>query len=216
MNSLKKSKVSSVNNVECIGPCVPPGISYFHPIIQLVVHNDKYPTCPTQPYINERGVLVYVDICDDKYCEDFNLSDMTLKSVVPSLSMDPKTFLQLIYGITSFEDTINWIYNNDDIVLTTLDRILNCTWTIYINEIPNIKLMFIDFYKMFINKYWLRYILRKTNKKDLKSVMNNSDLIDKIIYNSFRKILYEHNNELDIPYNRKMRKYIIHYIIKYT
>jgi hypothetical protein len=216
MAGIEKKKVYTVSGIECIGPCVPPNISYFHPVILRMITNPDHATCPTNLYIANNGNLSYTGKCNESDCENFNLTDMVTNFTIPSLEMKPDIFLKLIYKINSFEDTINWINNHNDNVYETVDRILNCAWDKYIKEIPNIKILFIDFYKEFTQKYWMKYISKNIKQSQLIKTINNNELMEKIIYNSFRKILYEYSTDKNIPYNKEMKKFVRYYIAKYS
>lgn len=216
MSISEKKKVYTTDNIECIGPCIPPGIVYLHPILLHPIYSETDVSCPTNPYIRSDGILDFVGNCNNEDYENINLTNIVINSTIPSLGMNSKTFLSLIYNIKSFEDTINWINNNNDNVYDTLNRILNCAWDEYMKEIPNIKILFIEFYEGFTKKHWMKYISKKIKQKKIDKMLKNSELSSKIIYNSFRKILYEYSDKKEFDYNGKMKKYVRHYIVKYS
>jgi len=216
MSNFNRKKNYTVDNIECIGPCVPAGIGYLHPILLKFIISNEGATCPTNLFLLEDGSIGSAGYCDNADCDNFNLSDMMANSVIPSIGMEPKVFLSLIYNIKSFEDAIEWIDSNNNNVYDTYNRILDCAWLVYIKEIPNIKIPFIEFYRKFTKKYWTEYILQKTKitNNEFNKLFDDDLIMEKIVYNSFRKLLYEYSGK-EIQYNQKMKKHIKHYVSKY-
>jgi len=92
---------------------------------------------------------------------------------------DKKFFLNRIYGIETFEDVINYI-NNNNLPILTQDRILDFTFSVFINDdnFPNeeyinmVKNCYIKIYNKELKSKELRNIIMKYKHKDNKYSLN--------------------------------------------
>jgi hypothetical protein len=90
-----------------------------------------------------------------------------------------KIFLDKIYGIETFEDVVNYI-NNNNLPILTQDRILDFTFSVFINNdsFPNeeyinmVKKCYVKIYNKELKNKELRDIIMKYKHKDNKHSLN--------------------------------------------
>ena len=102
-------------------------------------------------------------------------------------------FLSNIYGITSYDDGINYLKNNDNLQPLTIMRILNCLYKIFIEEdyFPSTEYInilydsYFNIYNVKLKKSGLKNIIinNKYNKKDVT--------INRLIKNNYKNIIEE-------------------------
>jgi len=203
----KQKPIYSIHKQRCIGKCVPPNTPYIHPILLTpYVSIDKI-TCPTNPYVDEESKqIVFADECD----AGNNNTIQNVNYMVP-LNIDDKNFLELIYNIHSFEESIIFVQEFKNLPYATLDRILNSSWIVFIDEIPLIRNIFTNFYIFFINKFWKSFLIQSftaTEISEIKKKLANNEFMEEIIMKAYERINDRYKYNKTINYNDKLRKYI--------
>ena len=102
-------------------------------------------------------------------------------------------FLSKIYGISNYDDAINYLKNNENLPSRTKLRILNCLYIIYLEE---------DYFpsKDYIDQLYITYLSIyniKLKKSGLKNIMINSKynkkytIIIRLIKDNYKNIIEE-------------------------
>ena len=94
-----------------------------------------------------------------------------------------KIFLDKIYGIETFEDVVNYI-NNNNLPILTQDRILDFTFSVFINNdsFPN------EEYINMVKKCYVKIYNKKLKNKELKDIImkykhkNNNHSLNYILH----------------------------------
>lgn len=232
----------SVNNRKCIGPCSAPGVQYVHPITLDIIQDEKYTTCPTAPYniVDENGenVTMYHDICSSGFGKEKHASHFS-NYVTPQIDFDPKYFLKTYYGLTSFDEGLDWIDGNEELNYITKERVFDMLMIVYgkelnvadhrfLNHIQGIMMHNIDTITDAVGKYIsidsndnITYIdnnsdIDTDNNKKVSEFIKKSMLNDDEIAKFNSKIIRYHGDTLyNVEYvSHSLVEYMIDYIIK--
>lgn len=177
----------SINNLRCTNKCNDKNTLFIDPFtLDFFVENDN--VCPISLlYSNEifnninkkkkfmKNKIDNVDFCkkDDKKKEYKKVNYFG-----PGINVSQKFFFKYIYNFSGIEESINYLYKNDNLHKKTKTRILNSIWDrIYKKEIPDI------FIKYYINKYNSSYSFKKMSELVNKFIKENN-YIDNI-HNKF-------------------------------
>jgi hypothetical protein len=110
------------------------------------------------------------------------MDNSEIMSIILNVVSNDKEFLNKIYGITSYETGMEYLNNNESIIeQSTTNRILNCLYSIYIDE---------DFFPSteFINRLYNSYynvFNIKIKKNGLKNIIINEKHSSKKTKNFF-------------------------------
>ena len=181
------SEKRSKNNKLCFSKCFKKYTPVLHPYLFRPISR-KEDFCLTYPYLDKnQKYFNYTDECNDP--EDFEKDDLN-KLIVPSLLVNEKILLNDIYNINSLNDGLKWIKTNENLPYNTVNRILNCIWIVFNNEIKiNLDEMK-KFYIYFSKKYFIKN--SKINDDKLLKKINKS--FEKLLSRKKETLLF--NNEL--------------------
>lgn len=158
--------MKSINNRECLGPCHEANTYSIHPITLDHVIDKKNNYCAVEEYYDEKTKKnKNIDICIEKN-KDVKIKDLNRQF------LDCEKFLKLYYKIYSFEDGVNWIFENKLTPILTRIRIIECCWDAFGKEFNVIDSRVAELYvevikKKYINEivnYLIYYIKIKNNK----------------------------------------------------
>jgi len=186
---------------QCIGPCFPENTVLINPLTLVMGEADK-PSCSVLPW-NNNGKIEHFDNCDNPI-DKKDVEQISLNYVVPIVHFNCEYFLKTYYDIFSFDETIDWIANNNDPVNTKL-RVMECSWKLYGLKIDIIDEQIIQFYSHVFKKVWINKFYQKLYKyiyvdgKNIYFKKNN----DKINDNKIERMnfLNEQFNTSDIIYS---------------
>ena len=114
-------------------------------------------------------------------------------NIISEIFLNEKNFLFTIYGISDYDDGINYLKNNENIESLTKMRILNCLYVIFIQEDYFPSKEYIDHLH---NSYFNIYNI-KLKKSGLKNIIINSKytkkytIIDRLIKHNLKNIIEE-------------------------
>lgn len=161
---------TSDNNQKCLGPCYPPGKRTMHPLTLDFITIRNYPYCATTEWqMKDRNI--WVDSCRT---QPLYTKDEMLKSYLyPSLGITSKELLHKYYGISNFEQALDWITNNKSEYFYTKMRIINCAWKSYGMNVDLMNDQLLDFYTDLILNKWSNDLieLKLTDKVKIKQYM---------------------------------------------
>ena len=153
---MKKTKInknnkygSSIDGLKCIGPCYDKYSNIVHPHTLDVIKNFDVPSCPIMPTVIDNE-LQYIDACH--FTRRVNNTNSIL---TPIMDFDDKYFLNTIYNIYSYEDTMVYLNKFKLSPPGTRLRIVSCMWSVYGNNIKYIDDILTDFYIDVITELWL-------------------------------------------------------------
>lgn len=160
---------SSKMNSQCIGPCYYPGTWIVHPLTLEYIYEKNYPFCPTKEweYVDENGkreTKTYAECYHPTETKDLSGKEYEMNMLVPNISFNDSHFLKIFYNIHTFEDAINWITNNKFMPILTRQRIINCSWSAYGDNLFSIDNRLVNFYIELAKKLWIEKIYKKINK----------------------------------------------------
>ena len=159
----------SISGKQCIGECYYPNVEYYHPQenIKIIVNE---PSCPVTKYGKKNKIY---DICAKPTQQIYKNNDFKLNSLSKDSKIKTDSFLKGHYEIYSFEDSLNFIYNNN-IPRITKNRIFNMSLEVYGNNIVILDKKIIEF----IIKYMIdniHFIL-----KEIKNYIHINEKTQKI------------------------------------
>ena len=157
----------SISGIPCIGPCYKSGTTVIHPItLERISSNRAF--CPTmrREIIDPKTKVKEIHLLDRclKPTKNVDERDMAINAIVPMINFDCDTFLRQYYHITSFDQAVQWLETNAIASFFTKVRLLECAWKIYGLEINFLPSSVIQFYILFIKKYWIGGLYRHLNK----------------------------------------------------
>ena len=175
----RKSKKypKSINNFQCLGPCYDKNTSILHPT-QLRTYTSKNPFCPTAAHIEKDPVTgdpikMYTDRCLNPTHNKDELASSSL--LAPKSEFTKELFLNLYYGINSFDQCIEWISNNSSLPLQTQIRVLNSALNVFGKNIELIDDRFVSFFIDYLKKKEISRIYNKIHQSI--GVINDDVLI---------------------------------------
>lgn len=161
MDLTNKKYPKSSQNFQCLGPCYQPGTVVVHPTTLEYVINKEHAFCPVDrwEYVNPKTgqkSFEYKDDCLIPTQNKDNLSkEREIDILVPTIDFNDMRFLAMYYRLTSFEDSLNWIFNNKKTPVSTRMRILNCSFNAYGKNIDILDERLVSFIVEVINKKWI-------------------------------------------------------------
>lgn len=225
MSVFQGNNEKTINNRKCIGPCYPPGTQYYHPLTLTIIQDNNYNTCAVDPYtiIDEDGnkVVRYHDICSTHLTNTKNNSTNFASFVTPYIEFNPDYFLSAHYGINSFDNGLDWIDSNVELMYITKERVfdmlmlaygneLNVADHRYLNHVQNIMLHYIDDISEAISGYIdiVDGEIKYKNIEDSTSVSSENDVIDNnaLELNNFIVSKMLNDNEI-AKFNSKIIRY---------
>jgi len=147
---------------KCIGPCYKAGTYIVHPITLEYVTSKNNPFCPVAEYeyINpttNQAELRLIDDCNiPTNSKETEINDIDF--IIPIMDYDANDFLKIYYNIYTYDDTINWLLNNESSIYTKARIIENA-----LNSFgPNLDFLLDNtinkFFIQLIKKEWMDYI----------------------------------------------------------
>lgn len=175
-----------------LSKCIPKNSIIIHPIIlnRITIKDNLF---FSDLYLDHSDNIIKDALpCDS--VDKFNpAGDSYLNSIVsPDLSYSNVSFLKIIYNINSYDDSLIWINNNLHLQKNTIERVINCIFSVYHNDIKSNTTEFVNYFINYIYKFYPKY----------KSHHN----INKIIKESIKNVLVSHDEDIDFI------KKIIHFI----
>jgi hypothetical protein len=163
---------------KCIAPCYPKKTLYYNPLILQPTIRD-HSSCPVEPYMDDDKMVAFKKC--DKPSENYMNYDMFNEFV--NIANTPKTFLEQIYNIDNYQNTISFLKNEQDFLpLYTQQRILNAIFLSYKlnSDFPN-KIYILKFIEIFKKIYDINLnkskitnkIIKYKNNNDIKNIFNH-------------------------------------------
>lgn len=157
--------------IKCVGNSIDTNDFFLHPItLELVLNTGSKKICPTElHYVNNKPYTL-----KPANIEDIKLSDRDIQSymTIPYLNLNMEQMLS-IYKIDSIDSMMEWLDNNINSPLETVNRILMVWIRFNFEDLKNNNRILINIYKKIGNKYY---------KKDI-----NTEEIEKKINSWFKK-----------------------------
>lgn len=232
--------LQSINGRRCLSKCYPSRKTYFHPVILTGIMDKTNDTCAIQPipskdpqYYREHE-MIYIDKCrieDNAIYKEPN----ELESILLSFYFSPRDFLVSIYNLRSFDEVIYWTLENDHLPFDTIQRVHNCAWKVFGNNIEELTNNVLEYYYDICKNYWTKdYILAiqknysfdNISKKLESQISSDTSEIRDIILNivtydffvkAIHKYVYEYQDKwdlFDLQYAR-IKKYVYNQLIEY-
>ena len=184
--------IKSKNNKKCISDCYPKNTIVIHPLTLVPFSLKTKSFCLIDPWVDDDGDVHFGDICDEKHIKTSQNINYDIM-VVPNITINSTSFLNSIYNIYTLEEAIKYIDINEHLPYDTKNRLLNCIWQTFYEEIRLNKDFIINLYKNF-SKNWTD--IEDNNK--IKNAINFA--YSEIIKNYGAK-------SKNILYNDKFKKY---------
>jgi len=165
---INKKYPKSKTGKQCIGPCYERGSWILHPITLDYRTELHHSFCPVMEfeYISRDGKKIqgYTDECNipTKEKDDIMNEDIEMNFLVPQINFEGAHFLKIYYNIHSFDDSLDWITNNNSPIFTKL-RVMECAWKAY-GPPQYVDDRLIAFYKRVIEKIWSSEMLSSIGK----------------------------------------------------
>ena len=195
-------------NEKCIGECVKHDQKSLNPLTLEVNQNIKLnKVCPTNLNNYSFNNISNTIICDKN--NEISFEQVNNMLLIPENKANIKSFLEL-YNITSFNATILWLkINISEKNYLTINRILDCSWKIYHDQIKKVNQDLIDIYDQLLDN-----IIDGKNLQNLRKSKN----IKKIIKKSLKKFIKKDDNwnSFDLDSNEKIGSLILKYFKKYN
>lgn len=197
-----KSALKSTQGRRCITKCHKAGQWFVHPVILQSIQAFKHaPACAVDPVPTKDPVfkthtgtdMIYVNPCRMSDNDLYGLPN-ELENLLLNFYFSPSDFLENIYGIISFDQTINWTIENDYLPFDTIKRVHNCSWKAFGLVPGKITDLVLEYYYGIAKNNWLKdYVDIIQNKysfsifadKIPSSSSNISEQISTIIKNDF-------------------------------
>jgi hypothetical protein len=183
---------------QCLTPCYPPNKSYLHPYFLELLHVKNASTCGVfyaKEYDTGKTTFQPIDEC--AYNPDVETDDDNVLAYMPIFEFNYTDFLNKVYGITNFDDVINWTNNNTHLSKYTIIRVHNCAWKGYGNELENISDTVVEYYyDLFSDMQNFKFTLDQFYELVKEYWRNNIKNWFKIEshYKNLKKYVYEHIN----------------------
>lgn len=180
----KKYQKSS-HGYQCVGPCYKKNTKIIHPIYFNYITDKKHDFfCPTNEWIYKDNFnnldRYYIDECKN---ETKNKDDNIINLLYPYTNFDELSFLDTYYNISTFGQALEWIENNKNLPINTIQRIFDLSfeafkYTFDIIDFNDTRI--VDFFINLIkNKYFdtfcmnfFKYIIIKNNIVSIENDTN--------------------------------------------
>ena len=207
MQNTKKTKYpSSVNGLQCLGPCYKPGTDMLHPITLTYMTNKDNPFCAVSKWIKKdentgKKLVEYIDTCAvPTQSKNIKNKDLELNIIMPHIDFNCEQFLKIYYDIFSFEDSMAWLDKHDHVSINNKSRIVDCTLSKYgLNLNDSIDLRLITFFIKYLETKYINIIYKNINK--YITIDNNN--------NNVYLIIPDNNELLENEYIVQRTNYII-------
>lgn len=166
-NQSNKPYPIGINGKQCIGPCYKPGTYIVHPITLDYVTSRNVPFCPVPDYeyvdpeTGQKSIRRIEQCYVPTESSDQSSREIEMNILLPNMDFSCERFLKIYYDIYSFESTLKWLNNNQNVPYNTKNRIMECSWNVFGNKLDYIDDQLIDFYIFTIKKYWIKSIYKK-------------------------------------------------------
>jgi hypothetical protein len=112
---------------QCLGPCYNKNVDTVHPITLERVTNHYNDFCHVNPYnINDENIGEIVDKCiKPVHNIDISEDEQSINILTPFMDFNTTQFVKNYYNIDSFDDCLEWVFNNEDKSYTNRIRVLN-------------------------------------------------------------------------------------------
>ena len=116
---------TSISGQKCIGKCYKAKTIIHHPsTLQEITSNVNF--CPTHQYFTiGNGGTKIKNITAECTFPNNNDNDDDLSLFIPSINFDSSYFLNVYYKISTLEEAIEWIDNNNKLPLKTQQRVFD-------------------------------------------------------------------------------------------
>ena len=240
--SQKTSKVKlplkSINGRRCLTKCYPKGATYLHPVLLTGVADTVANSCAIDPthskdpqYYREYDMI----LSDKCRLEDNKLSQPPneIESILLSFYFNPSDFLASIYEINSFDQAIEWTYENPHLPFDTIKRVHNCAWKVFGNkdDLSNVVLEYYyeiakthwlhDYVKTIQNRYSFNLISDKNSNisntsKEIYDIISSRFLTKNFFITTVKKFIYEYqdNWEQIDSYYRLLKHFVFTQLVK--
>jgi hypothetical protein len=206
--------MKSINNRDCLGPCYDANTFSIHPITLDHITDKKNKYCAVEEYYDEKSKKnKNTDVCIDSKNKEKKIKEIDLNRQF----LDCEKFLKIYYKIYSFEEGVNWIYENKYSPVLTRIRIIECCWQVFGKDFNLIDMRVPELYVEVIKKIYMNQIYNNLNnyikiennkiyfgKKEQEN--NNNKKKEKIKFLEEKLINKEEINKFLIKYTDKYRE----------
>ena len=98
--------------------------------------------------------MILTDKCRIEDNKWYKLPD-ELASTLLSFYFNANEFLIGVYGIHSFDETIVWTIENEQLPFDTIKRVHNCAWKVHGNKLDELSNVVLEYYYLIAKQYWL-------------------------------------------------------------
>jgi hypothetical protein len=195
----KKKYPKSNSGKDCLGPCYEPMTRVIHPITLDFVTHKNLPFCPTDqweykdPNTGKKSQLI-MDICMNPTSKnDIGKEDTEMNILIPKFNFNCEYFLKYYYKLDTFDQSINWLKQNQNLPFYTKLRIFNCALKAWgTTEEFIISDDLINFYIIVLKKKWIKEFYSAFQKYIL--IDDNKISIAKSNYNKISENVVEKTN----------------------
>lgn len=155
MEKLKFPK--SIKGYDCLGPCYDKGVSFIHPVTFTRHSNKKNYICPVKEYVvkeNNKTTIYHTDLCNFTGNKQNNYTD----SLLPTIDVNEKNFLELYYNIFELNDGIQYLTDKNYINILTKKRLIKCLFIVHGGEKYKNMIIIDDVFIQFFVDYLSKYI----------------------------------------------------------
>lgn len=179
--------------LRCISSCSTERVG-INPLTLRYLLNPGNPYCAVTPH-DKDGLRGEMMICTNPV-DSIHTKEMELNLLNPEIDFNCKLFLYVCYNIRSFESALEWI-DTHHVPLLTKERIMNCTWEIYADELQMIDTRLINFYSEMIRLWESEYrkslMKFKTKKRSIDYLVDRY-LNKKYVYKFFESFIKSKKN----------------------
>jgi hypothetical protein len=166
------------------------------------VTNTKLPFCPIYGEMTDKNGKKYIEKTDECMIptekKDLSNNENDQSILIPYIDLNCEFFLKKYYDIYTFEQAIDWINDKKYTSLRTRNRIMECAWNTFGENLDILDQRITNFYLDLIKKKWIYeimndleeylYIDDETKTIILKKTDKNDKNKDKLGKNTVEKI----------------------------